>query len=209
MTWEIVYADFPWPRTPFGTAKTPYTTMTWEKIRDWDWKPWMAERCILFLWSTSPTHLQEMVIFNHWCEQFGLRFLGIPFVWVKTTKDGKPLGATGPRPRLVKPQAEYVVALTNVKRGRPFPLLTESMEQWIMEPRQEHSRKPAVVRDRIVELVGDRPRIELFSREHVPGWDGWGNQYPSSARNRLRALAKFTGNQTDVPTGNAMPVIDT
>lgn len=41
---------------------------------------------------------------------------------------------------------------------------------------EQHSKKPNVVRERIVELFGDIPRIELFAREHVEGWDCWGNE---------------------------------
>ena len=41
---------------------------------------------------------------------------------------------------------------------------------------EEHSKKPAIVRDKIVELVGDMPRIELFARQTVDGWDCWGNE---------------------------------
>lgn len=43
----------------------------------------------------------------------------------------------------------------------------------------QHSRKPAETRDRIVELMGDLPRIELFAREAAPGWDAWGNEAPT------------------------------
>ena len=42
----------------------------------------------------------------------------------------------------------------------------------------EHSRKPAEIRDRIVELCGDVPRIELFARQSADGWDRWGNEAP-------------------------------
>ena len=31
-------------------------------------------------------------------------------------------------------------------------------------------------RDKIVELCGDLPRIELFARQAVEGWDNWGNE---------------------------------
>lgn len=31
-------------------------------------------------------------------------------------------------------------------------------------------------RRRIVELLGDVPRIELFARQHAPGWDAWGDE---------------------------------
>lgn len=41
---------------------------------------------------------------------------------------------------------------------------------------EEHSKKPEIVRDRIIELVGDLPRIELFSRQTAKGWDCWGNE---------------------------------
>ena len=41
---------------------------------------------------------------------------------------------------------------------------------------EEHSKKPTIVRERIVELVGPLPRIELFARQTVDGWDCWGNE---------------------------------
>ena len=40
----------------------------------------------------------------------------------------------------------------------------------------QHSKKPDEVRNAIVELCGDIPRIELFAREKHTGWDCWGNQ---------------------------------
>ena len=46
----------------------------------------------------------------------------------------------------------------------------------ILSPRREHSRKPDEVRERIVELFGDIPRIELFARQKVDGWDSWGDE---------------------------------
>ena len=39
-----------------------------------------------------------------------------------------------------------------------------------------HSKKPDVTRDKIVELAGDLPRVELFARQKCPGWDAWGNE---------------------------------
>ena len=49
----------------------------------------------------------------------------------------------------------------------------------IIAPREQHSKKPDEVRDRIVELFGDLPRIELFARQKVQGWDSWGNEVES------------------------------
>ena len=41
---------------------------------------------------------------------------------------------------------------------------------------KEHSRKPNEVRDKIIQLVGDFPWIELFARQKFDGWDCWENE---------------------------------
>ena len=55
-----------------------------------------------------------------------------------------------------------------------------------MDTRTVHSKKPDQVRNRIVELMGDLPRIELFARNDgskdlfggnpLDGWDTFGNE---------------------------------
>lgn len=50
----------------------------------------------------------------------------------------------------------------------------------IISPIQEHSRKPEEARDKIVALMGDVPRVELFARQSPPGWDVWGNEVEST-----------------------------
>ena len=45
---------------------------------------------------------------------------------------------------------------------------------------EQHSKKPDEVRDKIVRLMGDQPRIELFARQQTPGWDVWGNEVEST-----------------------------
>lgn len=52
------------------------------------------------------------------------------------------------------------------------------VQQIIEAPIQAHSVKPDETRRRIVELLGDVPRIELFARQRAPGWDAWGDQAP-------------------------------
>ena len=53
------------------------------------------------------------------------------------------------------------------------------VRQLIEAPRGKHSAKPPETRDRIVQLFGDLPRIELFAREKTDGWDVWGNEVES------------------------------
>ena len=57
-----------------------------------------------------------------------------------------------------------------------IPRQDATISQIIYEPSYQHSQKPAIVRDKIIQLVGDLPRIELFAREAAPGWDSWGNE---------------------------------
>ena len=54
--------------------------------------------------------------------------------------------------------------------------ISKSVKQLIISKRQEHSKKPDIIRDNIIELCGDIPRIELFARQRVDGWDSWGDE---------------------------------
>ena len=178
--YEVIYADFPWPYTSFGTAKLPYNSMSTEEISDFDWSKWASKRCLIFSWATCPMLEVAIGCGLKWREQ-GFSFQGVPYIWVKTKQDGTPIKASGPRPRLVKPLDEMILAYSNAGNQRTFPLLLESQVQHVFEPkpkRGEHSKKPGIFRDLIVNLVGDRPRIELFARERVAGWDAWGDELP-------------------------------
>ena len=62
-------------------------------------------------------------------------------------------------------------------KGKP-KRISASVHQIVDTPIQGHSKKPDEVRKRIVELMGDLPRIELFAREKAEGWDAWGNEVP-------------------------------
>ena len=58
--------------------------------------------------------------------------------------------------------------------------LTRGVNQILLEPKTIHSKKPDKIRKRIVQLCGDIPRIELFARQRVEGWDAWGNEVENS-----------------------------
>jgi N6-adenosine-specific RNA methylase IME4 len=195
MGYDIIYADFPWPYTSFGTAKLTYDQMTEQEIAEFDWSRFLAKRSVLFTWATGPKLDIAMRCGEVWKERHGLHYQGMPYIWVKTKKDGTPIKASGPRPRLVKPLGEVVLAYSTTPNERTFPLLTESQVQhqfapvadedleldtdYVFAPKQrKHSRKPEIFRELIVELLGDRPRIELFARERVDGWSVWGTEAP-------------------------------
>ena len=50
----------------------------------------------------------------------------------------------------------------------------------IYAPINKHSKKPKETRERIIRLVGDLPRVELFARQKSEGWDIWGNELENS-----------------------------
>ena len=56
-------------------------------------------------------------------------------------------------------------------------LLLEFPQQHFLSP----AKKPDETRDKIVALMGDRPRVELFARQTPPGWDVWGNEVEPTA----------------------------
>ena len=176
--YEIVYADFPWPYTPFGTAKLPYKCMSESEIADFDWSRWIAKKCVVFSWATSPKLDVAMRCGEAW-KAHGLHFQGVAFTWIKTSKStGLPIGASGPRPRLVKPLDEFLLAYSTTPKQRTFPLMSESVVQHVFAPKaSRHSSKPDIFRQRIVELLGDRKRVELFARgPAADGWDVWGDE---------------------------------
>ena len=59
--------------------------------------------------------------------------------------------------------------------GLPRRVSTNGIQLCIVH-RMQHSKKPDEIRDRIVELCGDLPRIELFARETTEGWDFLGTE---------------------------------
>ena len=61
-------------------------------------------------------------------------------------------------------------------RGKTLKRVSRTVHSVVLSKIREHSRKPDEVRNRIVELFGDIPRIELFARQKVDGWDCWGDE---------------------------------
>ena len=98
------------------------------------------------------------------------------FTWIKTKKDGTPIGAQGVRPSFVKPTAEFVLVASRVAKGRPMQISDESVRHVIMEAKREHSRKPDDVHRRIEALYPDASKLEMFARREMAGWTVWGNE---------------------------------
>ena len=63
-------------------------------------------------------------------------------------------------------------------KGNP-KRISKSVHQVCDARIMQHSKKPDEIRNRIVQLMGDIPRIELFAREKAEGWHVWGDEVDS------------------------------
>jgi N6-adenosine-specific RNA methylase IME4 len=104
---------------------------------------------------------------------WGFEYKTVAFTWVKLNKkSGTPFMGMG---RWTRANAEVCLLAT---RGKPHRI-SASVHSVVMSAIERHSKKPDEVRKRIVELMGDIPRVELFARERADGWDAWGNEITS------------------------------
>ena len=122
--------------------------------------------CILFLWATFPKLREALQVIQEW----GFSYRSVAFVWLKQNKSG--VGWFYGLGFWTRGNAEICLLAT---KGHPKRKSTR-VHQFIISPLRGHSQKPDEARDKILELVGDLPRIELFAREKADGWDVWGNE---------------------------------
>lgn len=171
--YNIIYADPPWNyndkrsgKKLSGGASNHYKTMKTEEIKNLPVRELADENCMLFMWATFPNLQEALNVIKAW----GFKYKTLGFSWIKTNKkNGKPFFGIG---YYTKSNCE--VCLIGVK-GKPIKQ-SNSVSSVIISPREEHSKKPDIVREKIVELIGDVPKIELFARQKVDNWDCWGNE---------------------------------
>jgi N6-adenosine-specific RNA methylase IME4 len=182
--YDIVVIDPPWPyygqTHKDGAAAKHYDLMTAEDINALPVKSlFRGKNGACFVWATTPKLDLAIEAIKAW----GLHYRGVAFVWVKTRGDGEIIGAQGVPPTATKSKVELLLLATVKPRGRPFKLLTSKANQLIQAPRSKHSEKPLSTYDAVVELYGDLPRVEIFSRRIIPGWDRFGNEAPETIDN--------------------------
>ena len=181
MKYNIIYADPPWSyedkrktkgkNNPHGAggAEKHYNTMSIEDIKLLPVQKIANDNCYLFLWVTSPMLDVGIEVLKTW----GFKYKTVGFVWIKMKNDmSEPRGdGIG---NYTLSNAEYVLIGLKGKYWRK----DATPRQILLHPKQKHSQKPNEIRNRIVKLVGDLPRVELFARERHEGWSAWGNQLP-------------------------------
>ena len=172
--YQIIYADPPWSYRDKALAgnrgaccKYPVQSQGW--LERLPVAQIAAQDCCLFLWVTMPKLDEVFALISAW----GFEYKTCAFTWVKRNKIS-PTWFWG-MGRWTRANAELCLLAT---RGAP-KRVSAGVHSVVDAPIGKHSAKPNIVRDRITELCGDLPRIELFARERAPGWDAWGNEIAS------------------------------
>lgn len=174
--YNIIYADPPWQYTKKlvnrGKARAvekEYQTMSFEKLCE------MKEvinnisnnNSLLFMWVTFPKLELGLRLIQEW----GFKYKTCAFTWIKKNKKSDSLfWGMG---FYTRANAEICLVAS---KGKGVKIQSHKVHQIIQSRIEEHSKKPDIVREKIIELIGDLPRIELFARQYANGWDCWGNE---------------------------------
>ena len=167
--YNIIYADPPWryqDRKCNGACEFHYKTMNIKDICNLPIRDIANKDCVLFLWVTYPMLQEALELIGAW----GFKYKTIGFQWVKQNKSGN--GFFFGLGRWTRGNTECCLIATKGKPKR----VNNGVGQLIISPIQAHSKKPNEAREKIVKLMGDLPRIELFARQYADGWDCWGNE---------------------------------
>lgn len=169
---RVILADPPWnwqARSPKGegrSAKNHYATMDLDAIKAL--RPmidsYTADDCVLLLWAIDSMLPQAFEVIEAW----GFKFKTVAFTWAKLNQDGTPFTGMG---YWTRGNPEQCLLATKGKPQR----LSKDVPQLLMAPRGAHSAKPPIIRRHIEKLLPG-PYLELFARERVEGWTGWGNE---------------------------------
>ena len=149
----MIYADPPWRYTQKGlqgAAEKHYPTMGIDEICALPVADLAAPDSVLFLWATFP-QLPEALRLINMAWAFGRGATRRFACWRHgDTRNGR--------------------RQTSINSLLPRSRSTA----------ESRTRKPDEARDKIVALMGDVPRVELFARQSPPGWDVWGNEVEST-----------------------------
>lgn len=167
--YEVIVVDPPWPFELYSaagetkSAAAQYKTMSFADIAKLPISQLARGDCLVLMWATEAIRPVAHEIMRAW----GVTYKSA-FVWRKVTTNGKPRMGTGYRVRSMH-EPVLLGVIGNPVHGA-FPSVFDGVAR-------QHSRKP----DEFYELVRGKTkhvlhRLDLFSRETRPGFDGWGDE---------------------------------
>lgn len=174
---SCILSDPPWAfqtRSAKGLEGRPqhYDRMTVKEIKALPVADAAAKDCWLFLWVTSPHLKIGLDVMDAW----GFKYSSIAFTWIKLRPKACSLFFTDKDLHMgqgytTRKNSELCLL---GRRGSP-KRLRKDIQEVIIDPRREHSRKPEEAYRRIEGFCGG-PRLEMFARNQRPGWEVFGNQ---------------------------------
>ncbi|MGI9229925.1 MAG: MT-A70 family methyltransferase [Gammaproteobacteria bacterium] len=174
--YKIIYADPPWLYGFYGNKGrkvsdpkykvAPYEGMNIEDIKQLPVKELAEKNSVLLMWITFPCLDWAKDVIEAW----GFKYKTVAFTWVKRNKTGG--GYFTGLGNYTRANAEICLLAT---RGKGCKVQNRTISQIVDTPVSAHSKKPDVIRKKIIKLFGDLSRIELFARTPIHGWDVWGN----------------------------------
>ena len=188
--YSIIYADPPWAYRTYSkkgqgrSAESHYPTMCIEDIKALPVGELAAKDCALFLWITFPCLCEALEVLTSW----GFSYKTVAFVWVKQNRRNDDL-FTG-MGYWTRANAEICILAT---KGHP-KRVDAGVRQVILSHIEEHSKKPDEARERIVRLMGDLPRVELFAR------------LKSIPKSRMKRGSALFGSWETFPAWSFLPV---
>jgi len=181
--YQIIYADPPWNfgNRMYSSNKTDhhraitraYDVMKTKDICALPVSSICEDDAACFMWVADAFIPDAIEVFKAW----GFKYKTVAFVWLKKEKTGKQTCYMG---QWTCKNMELVLLGTRGKMTQNLVSRKVRQLQEAMRERTIHSRKPNLIREKIVEMFGDISRIELFARQRVKGWDAWGNEIEES-----------------------------
>lgn len=167
---QVIYADPPWKCWSGGNrnASRHYKCMELDAIKALPVGELATEKAALFLWCISPILPDCLSVGEAW----GFRYATKVFNWQKMCKNGNPHFGCG---KWTRAGSEDCYLFTRGGIQRPEPGHAGVRQSFHSVPGR-HSEKPNEFRKRIIQLMGNVPRVELFARDRREGFLVWGDE---------------------------------
>ncbi len=176
MKYKTIVIDFPWSVKNnlknlkyYRTGKDmPYKMMSNEEILSFPIDDFAGEVCDLFLWTIT----SKIPFCFEILEKWGFKYMDF-IAWDKEI--GVPVNGIYRRVEWVVYAYRGKMGIN--KSGKFIPTL-------IREKRKEHSRKPDTFYS-ILRTNTQEPRIDMFARRHIDGFEAWGNEVPKEMQKTI------------------------
>lgn len=163
--YDVIYADPPWryrlPDARGGKVEDHYPTMADADIQAMPVRAMASDQAVLLLWATNPKLKEALAVMEAWGFDYASNavwdkeLLGIGY-WFR---------------------GQHELLLVGRLPGTRATPIEHRRSSVFRERRRRHSQKPQCVRDWIeAAWPAPAPKLELFAREHWPGWDVFGNE---------------------------------